>query len=94
MTARFSAPSFARLAALCFATILAAPAQAIPKAAEHADAPVTYGADTARPKPAKAQQPPVAKTKTKSKASDKASNKTNASGKQNASKKPARSAGK
>lgn len=92
MTARFSAPPFARLAALCFATVLAAPAQAIPKAAEHADAPVTYGADTARPKPAKAQKPPVAKTK--SKASDKASNKTNASGKRNASKKPARSAGK
>lgn len=90
--ARRSVPHFARLAALALAVAVAAPAQAIPKAAEHADAPVTYGAETTRPKPIKAQQTPA--TKGKGKTADKAAGKSAASGTRTTSRTPVRSTGK
>jgi hypothetical protein len=58
-----------KIALVCAALALAATgAQAIPKAAEHADAPVTTGADVPRPKvSAKSAKPAKASKKTAAK---------------------------
>ena len=93
MTARFLLPHFARFAALCLTIAVAVPAQAIPKAAEHAEAPVTYGADTARPTPVKAQKPPATKATAKS-SSGKTTGTAAPGGKRTATRKSASGTGK
>lgn len=59
---------FAATLALAFA--FSSSSHAVPKAAEHENAPVTYGADTAKPKPA--SKPSQSATTAKSKSAAKA----------------------